>query len=88
MFGTAVAGGGITNSGTISRRGRHRGSTIPEPFFGGITNSGTVTAGATGIIIRSVSSFLGRHRQRNPAPDFIVQRDGIVVGENGGSSPP
>ena len=59
-FGGASAGGGITNSGTISAA---NGNAIVVNnvgnFSGGISNSGTITAKTFGIGLGSISTFVG-----------------------------
>jgi autotransporter passenger strand-loop-strand repeat protein len=59
VFGNSSAGGGITNSGTISA---HQSGILLQNFAifaGGITNSGVISAHGTGIKITGVSTLFG-----------------------------
>ena len=59
QFGTASAGGGIMNTGTISAEGTGIFVKKLSTFSGGISNTGGTITGNTGISVTTLSTFLG-----------------------------
>ena len=71
VFGNPSAGGGITNSGTISAH--HSGILLQNftTFAGGISNSGRI-AGRSGIALKTVAVF------GNPNAEGGITNSGVI----------